>query len=94
MTADLLESVQAEWNHRVVARTSMHDLLFTPLGRAPMEGGGPASAVGDLFEFKLLRGGLLVTADRCRRDNAKAVLRSFLMQLEGEGPSSPQNADL
>jgi len=85
VTADLLESVLADWQDRVVARTSMHDLLFTKLGQGyPWKAQVRASAVGNVFEFQLLRGQHLVTADRCHRDNAEAVLRSFLAQLEAE----------
>ena len=64
----------------------MHDLLFTPLDQKyPWKAEVRASAIGDVFEFQLLRGGLLVTADRCRLDKAEPVLRAFLMQLEAEG---------
>jgi hypothetical protein len=81
--AVLLESARAEWEGTpVVPRTSMHDLLFTNVGDAyPWAVSVRVSWSDGVFEFSLVRGGLLVTADRCRAENSIAVLGAFLCQL-------------
>jgi hypothetical protein len=81
--ADLLSEAEAQWSGRLVARTSMHDLLFTRPGDTyPFPLVVRVSVDGDVFEFQLRRTDLLVAADRATRLNARAVLDAFLMQLE------------
>jgi len=80
--ADLLEIAGTKWAGLVVPRTSMASLLFTRLGDPfpfPVEVHVHWSE--GTFEFRLNRGMLLVTADRCHQPNAPAVLDSFLMQI-------------
>ena len=80
--ADLLEIAGQKWAGLVVPRTSMASLLFTRLDDPfpfPVEVRVRWSQ--GTFEFRLERGVLLVTADRCRQPNAPAVLDSFLMQV-------------
>lgn len=84
VNADLLESARARWDGVVVARTSMHDLLFTlPGDPYPFERNVRVSWLNGTFEFRLIRNGLLVTADRCHELNSRLVLDSFLAQLAG-----------
>lgn len=88
VNADLLESARARWDGVAVARTSMHDLLFTlPGDPFPFAGAVRVSWLDGVFEFRLFRNGLQVTADRCREPNSRLVLDSFLAQLAGD--SSP-----
>lgn len=83
--ADLLEAARSRWEGRVVQRTSMHDLLFTvPGDDHPLETTVRVSwNDDDVVELQLAAQGLLVTADRCRRRTAPAVLNAFLVQLVG-----------
>jgi hypothetical protein len=84
VNAGLLESVRERWDGVVVARTSMHDLLFTlPGDPYPFAGAVRVSWLDGTFEFRLIRNSLLVTADRCREPNAGLLLDSFLAQLAG-----------
>ena len=83
--AGLLESVRNDWQERVIARTSMHDLLFTlPEQGFPWAVDVRVSAVGDEFEFSLHRQGKVVTADRCIAANGRTVLQAFLEELVAE----------
>jgi len=86
--ADLLSDARPDWCDRLVARTSMHDLLFTrPGDEYPFSATVRVSADGDIYQFELRRKGVLVTADRATRQNALAVLSAFLMQLDtGSAP--------
>jgi hypothetical protein len=80
--ADLLAGAEAQWTGRVVPRTSMFDLLFTlPGDPHPFAADLRVTWESDVFELRFHRGGLLVSADRCRAPNAQAVLGSFLRQL-------------
>src|ERR1700674_3300350 len=84
VNADLLESARARWDGVVVARTSMHDLLFTlPGDPYPFDGAVRVSWLDGTFEFRLTRKGLEIAADRCREPNSRLVLDSFLTQLAG-----------
>jgi hypothetical protein len=83
--AGLLAEAQTRWEGRVVARTSMHDLLFTVPGQAyPFRSSVRVHWEEDVYEFTLVAGGGLVTADRCFQANALAVLDAFLLQLDTE----------
>ena len=84
-TADLLERARPAWERKVVARTSMHDLLFTlPEDEFPWHATVRVGKTSeDAFEFQLVRDGHLITADRAADDTAPAVLDAFLMQLTG-----------
>jgi hypothetical protein len=86
--AGLLATADPRWRHRVLPRTSMLDLLFTAVGdEYPFDGTVRVSAVDELVTFQLAnRGGLTVTATRCREPRAAAVLESFLLQLVGDFP--------
>ena len=82
VNSELLESARARWDGVVVARTSMHDLLFTlPGDPYPFEGNVRVSWLDGTFEFRLFRNGLIITADRCSELNSSLVLDSFLAQL-------------
>jgi hypothetical protein len=82
-TADLLERARPSWENKVVARTSMLDLLFTrPEEAFPWAVTVRVERVGeDAFQFELVRDYHLITADRATDENALAVLDAFLMQL-------------
>jgi hypothetical protein len=82
-TVDLLELARPRWEKTVIARTSMHDLLFTcPDDPYPFHTTVRVSRSGaDAFEFQLVRGGQLLAADRATDKTALAVLDAFLMQL-------------
>jgi hypothetical protein len=83
----LLQSVEPRWESVLEVRTSMNDLLFTRTGeKYPWHEMVRVAWAADVFEFRLLRKDLLVTADRCRATNAPAVLDAFLMQLATETP--------
>ena len=73
--AELLASVGATWNGRVVPRTSMHDLLFTrPGDDYPFEEQVRVAWADGVFTFTLqAEDGKLVTADRARTANAGPV---------------------
>jgi hypothetical protein len=87
-SADLLHEAEARWGQRLVARTSMHDVLFTRPGDVyPFPLFVRVSAHGDVFEFQLRRSDLLVAADRATRPNANNVLDAFLMQLDAGADS-------
>src|ERR1700686_2762487 len=80
----LLEPPQAPWGPGGVARTSMHDLLFTlPGDPYPFARPVRVSWLDGVFEFRLFRNGLEITSDRCREPNSNLVLDSFLAQLVG-----------
>jgi hypothetical protein len=85
-TAALLKSVRNDWEDRVIARTSMHDLLLTlPNQGFPWEADVRVSARGGDFEFTLHgKEGVVATDHRGAADGA-SVLRSFLEQLIAEG---------
>ena len=88
--ADLLSDARRQWCDRLVARTSMHDLLFTRPGDAyPFPVFVRVSAADDVFGFQLRQQDLLVTADRATQPNALSVLNAFLMQLDtGSAPGT------
>ncbi len=80
----LLADARNRWEGQVVARTSMHDLLFTVPGESyPFPTSVRVHWDDGVFEFQLLghQSTLLVTADRCTDSKSLAVLDSFLMQL-------------
>lgn len=80
--ADLLGGAEAAWSGRVVPRTSMCDLLFTlPGDPYPFAADLRVTWENDVFELRFFRGGLLVSVDRCRAQNAPSVLGAFLRQL-------------
>lgn len=81
----LLDQARDRWASVVVARTSMHSLLFTmPEDAYPFDLTVLVSWRADVYEFTLA-GSLkpLVTADRCFAVKAPAVLDAFLYQLAG-----------
>jgi len=82
-TASLLERAEARWLGRVVARTSMHDLLFTLPGDVhPFTESVRVAWDEHGYEFHLfVEHGKVKAADRCSEANAEAVLDAFLMQL-------------
>jgi hypothetical protein len=83
--AGLAEQAKEEWDGEVVCRTSMHDLWFTlPGDTFPWSADVRVSWAHDIFQLRLSRNGLLVTADRCRADVSREVLDSFLHQLVAE----------
>lgn len=64
----------------------MWDLLFTNLGDVyPWRAEVRVAQSKGIFEFRLHRRGLLVTADRCLEPDAVNVLDAFLYQLLAEG---------
>ena len=81
--AGLLESARADWEMTpVVPRTSMHDLLFTNVGDEYPWGVSVRVSWSDgVFEFALVRGGLVITADRSGPENSVTVRGAFLHQL-------------
>jgi hypothetical protein len=82
--ADLLESAQATWERVVVAQSSMHDILFTmPGDRYPFRAEVRVSWQEGVYEVRLLRTDLLITADRCLAPKSRLVLDAFLAQLAG-----------
>jgi hypothetical protein len=85
--ADLLVSLKAEWDGRVVARTSMHDVLFTLPGEPyPFRADVRVHSEDNVFEVTLARQGIVVTADRCHAGKVVSVVNAFLLQLVTEGP--------
>jgi hypothetical protein len=86
--AKLLDATEPRWGGILIARGSMHDALFTVPGELfPAPQTVRVSWADGVFEFKLVRDGCLVTADRCFEANSIPVLEAFLTQLAG--PSSP-----
>jgi hypothetical protein len=82
--AELLQEAALQWAGRLVPRTSMHDLLFTRIGDDyPFDAEVRVHYADGVFEFTLLRRGLLVTADRSHRELSGQVLNAFLLQLVG-----------
>jgi hypothetical protein len=91
--ADLVESRSEVWRDRAVLRSSMHDALFTlPGDDYPFDVSVKVSWDDEVYEFRLDRKGLLVTADRCMTPRSGDVLDAFLMQLVGDpwGSSDPR----
>jgi hypothetical protein len=87
----LLDEARDHWVSTVIARTSMHSLLFTIPGDAyPFDRTVRVSWSADVYEFQLQeRGKPVVTADRCFAANALVVLDAFLYQLAGaEAPAN------
>ena len=83
--ARLAERAQAGWEGKVICRTSVHDLWLTlPGDDFPWTADVRVSWTDEVFEFRLSRNGLLVTADRCREGSSLAVLDAFLHQLVAE----------
>jgi hypothetical protein len=82
----LLATMPEGWRDRVVARTSMHDLLFTrPDDRRPFSYTVRVSWADDVYTFTLTNE-VGVGADKCRESNAPDVLAAFLCQLVGGEP--------
>ena len=81
----LLDQARGRWASVVMARTSMHSLLFSMPGDAyPFDRTVHVSWSADVYEFQLsgtLRS--VVTADRSFAAIAMSVLDSFLYQLAG-----------
>jgi hypothetical protein len=76
--AGLLQQAKGRWDGKVVARTSMHDLLFTLPNKAyPWHTTVEVSYAEGVFEFQLVRGLLLVTADRATEENAPLCSTRF-----------------
>ncbi len=86
----LLETLPPEWRTRVIARTSMHDLLFThPADDFPFPRRVRVAWRDDAYTLELLNEVGVVTGDRCHEPNAPVVLASLLAQLVGgETPAS------
>lgn len=84
--AGLLEDASATWAGRVIARTSMHDLLFTRPGDGyPFQEQVRVAWADEVFTFTLqVEQGMVVSADRARAAKAGSVLDAFLLQLIGE----------
>ncbi len=94
----LLGEAKERWEGRVVPRTSMHDLLFTVPGYLfPFEEFVRASWADHVFTVSLMEGPVVRTADRCRLENAAAVLDAHLAQLvsgePGATPGLPSDGD-
>lgn len=84
--AVLADGAGTAWDGKVICRSSMHDLLFTlPGDDYPWRADIRVSWIDGVFEVRLERGGLLVTADRCRDEMSQVLLDSFLHQLVAEG---------
>lgn len=87
----------AKWNGHVIARGSMHDLLFTRLGdEFPFDESVRVSWMDGIYEFLLLakQSRLVAATDKCRAPNVEAVLDSFLVQLTGgDVPAVPSALD-
>jgi hypothetical protein len=87
----LLDQARDRWASVVIARTSMHSLLFTmPNEPYPFNKTVMVRWAADVYEFRFeerlrLAEGLnpLVAADRCFAVNAPLVLDAFLYQLAG-----------
>jgi hypothetical protein len=84
--AELLREAEERWSGEVVARTSMHDLLFTRPGDVyPFPRFVRVAVDGDAFDFRLCvlnQDDLEVVAEqRTSRDVALATLESFLVRL-------------
>lgn len=83
--ADLLDAAAERWESVLLAHTSMHDIVFTrPEDEWPWPEEVRVTWRDGVFEFQLRRAVGLVTADRCREANARAVLDAFLLQLQGD----------
>jgi len=95
-TADLAERARPKWETKVAAHTQLDTLVFTlPEDEHPWHvfvRVGRVGALawnrvppddGDAFEFQLVRGLHVITADRATDETAPAVLDAFLMQLAG-----------
>lgn len=83
----LLEAMPDGWRDRVVARTSMHDLLFTrPGDRYPFSSTVRVAWADDVYSFTLSNEVGVVAADKCFETNATSVLAAFLCQLVGGEP--------
>ena len=88
-TGALLAEAKERWEGRIVPRTSMHDLLFTVPGYPfPFESSVSVSWADDVFTVSLMDGPVVRTADRCRLENAAAVLDAHLAQLVGGEPGA------
>jgi hypothetical protein len=85
--AALLASVRSDWEDQVVARTSMHDLLFTlPDEEFPWDASLRVSAVEGGFEFTLHKPhGHLAAQEHCEAAMGESVLRSHLERLVTAG---------
>ena len=85
----LLSQARPRWDGSVVARSSMHDLLFTRIDDPyPFERTVRVFWADDVYTFTLTAGGLPVSGDRSRADMAVAVLDAFLSQLAGDAAPS------
>lgn len=81
----LLAGAGERWESTVDAHSSMHDLVFTRPGDVyPWPEVVRVSWREGVFDFRLERNSILVTADRCRDDRAREVLDAFLIQLEAD----------
>lgn len=91
--ARLLRRAAPVWSDRLVARGSMHDVIFTvPGDEYPFTEQVRLRSENDTYEFVLFRGRLVVTADRCLERNALSVLDAFLSQLESSTERGDQSA--
>ena len=80
--ADLLDAVKDRWRAKVMARTSMFDVFFTPSWRrAPFDDEVRASWVVDSYEIGRTRSAALVSMDRCDEHDAPGILDVALAQL-------------
>jgi hypothetical protein len=85
----LLDQVRDRWRSIVLARTSMHSILFTmPEDGYPFDRTVRVSWSADVYEVQMQeRLKPVVTADKCFAAKAPHVLGSFLYQLSGaKGP--------
>lgn len=81
----LLQAMDPSWHSRVVPRTSMHDLLFTPPAdlRYPFGQSVRVSWSDEVYTMELRNEVDVVTGDKCREPNAPLVLAALLSQLVG-----------
>jgi|GEM_PF-5522619 len=78
--SELAADAEDEWRDRVTPDTWwVHGLRFWPGDSEERE--VRVRWRDDVYEFQLLRGGTLVSADRSSATNARAVLNAFLLQL-------------
>jgi hypothetical protein len=87
-SARLLRKAKARWLHRIVPRSSMHDLMFTrPGDEYPFEEWLRVSWREGVYDLVLTKHpGVLITADKCTEANVDAVLTAFLCQLARTDP--------
>ena len=80
--ADLLDAVKDRWKARVMARTSMYDVIFTLPGTVvPWDDEVRVSWVLNSYEIGLMLAAALVAMNRCNEHDAPGILDAALTQL-------------